>query len=425
MPRINPENILKTALMAAALFVLPLSSAAPVRALCQERQPVPGRAEIRETLDLIKELFESNYESRTFEGQRELSALLLENGRESTGVEQYVLLTESIRIASRAVSPDTAVEAIELLETGFSVNSIELRTDYLKSAAENIATSEQLEAVTRNADAWIESAVDNDAYDAAEDVLLALAQVARKTNSPLLAGITDDRLKNCRMLGREYRRLASSLEKIAADQDDEEANRRVGEFYLFEKGDFESGLPFVARSDSPVAAVAQQELERSSAENADEAVILADQWWELADNNIHVMKHAADIYRSAIENTSGLTERKLLQRIDDYQTAMLQSFNGDVTHAIGPVWNVIWQDGTPEWQRVAFYPDGSLQILNSGREFQNTFMIESGVIRWTSWEGSFVFVVQLEGTTLRFQKFDSKSGELLDQGTATAVTPGR
>ena len=81
----------------------------------------------------------------------------------------------------------------------------------------------------------------------------------------------------------ELKRIAAAKEKLKQDPADEEANRSVGRFLCFFKGDFEGGLPLLAvSSDKALKPIAQADLKGQK--SAAEMLSVGDSWLSAAKN---------------------------------------------------------------------------------------------------------------------------------------------
>ena len=97
---------------------------------------------------------------------------------------------------------------------------------------------------------------------------------------------------------------------MTVEPDDAEANQVVGAYYCFVKGQWEKGLPILARgSDLSLAELAVRELDRPT--HPDQQVALADSWWQVSDRatkyRTAIRQRAADWYHQALPQlTPGL-----------------------------------------------------------------------------------------------------------------------
>ena len=80
----------------------------------------------------------------------------------------------------------------------------------------------------------------------------------------------------------DFAATADARAALEKNRDDAAANLAVGKFYCFSKGDWEKGLPLLARgADAALKSVAEKE--QANPNTAEERLGLADQWWQLAD----------------------------------------------------------------------------------------------------------------------------------------------
>lgn len=127
-----------------------------------------------------------------------------------------------------------------------------------------------------------QAAVVLDDYPAAQ-AALAKAAAAAKGDPAAAADIADAR-KEVGALQKAFAKLAKARDALEKSPDDPAANDAVGRFYAFAKGDWDRGLPPLARSpDGPVKSAATLELRRPA--DIDTQVKLGDLWREVADSD--------------------------------------------------------------------------------------------------------------------------------------------
>jgi hypothetical protein len=80
----------------------------------------------------------------------------------------------------------------------------------------------------------------------------------------------------------KYKDVKQALDNLDHDLLRERANLTVGQYYCFFKGQWDRGLPMLARADdSEIADLAQADLNGPS--GAEDQVRLGDRWWNLAE----------------------------------------------------------------------------------------------------------------------------------------------
>jgi len=117
-----------------------------------------------------------------------------------------------------------------------------------------------------------------------------------------------------------------AMQVLAADDSDPEANETVGRYDCFTRGDWDRGLPRLAKSgNAQLQAAARRDL--SGATTSAEQIGLADMWWELAvgaDPEVqqNLTARARHWYALALPNVTGLSKRKCEKRLGEAALAM-------------------------------------------------------------------------------------------------------
>lgn len=101
-----------------------------------------------------------------------------------------------------------------------------------------------------------------------------------------------------------YRNYIEAVQKLKTHPDDQQANRRVGVWYLQKKEDLQKALPYLAKSNSSLLQqLAQKELTAMASQppRAENMLEIADAWWEAApffpkSVNETIYNHATAIY---------------------------------------------------------------------------------------------------------------------------------
>jgi hypothetical protein len=309
-------------LLALAGAVAPVASAAAGPAA---RLPVPDAAAQARSEKLIHDLFKNEYAKRTPADRAALAKTLLGQAGATSDdpAARYQLFIESADLAAQAGDGETAVRALAGLAALYDVNPIPLKTRALITA-ENVATAENAGKLADVALATADEAAAADDF-AAVGQLASLAEAAAKRTKrvALVAGI-QPHVADLRALALEYERTKAALDLLKSTPDDREAHLTVGTFYALHKGQWDVGLPHLARSSDPeLSALAQRELSRPA--DGSQQVEIGDAWWSLADkypgpSRPILQHHAQDWYRQARTSIAGLTLTRIDARLQNPAT---------------------------------------------------------------------------------------------------------
>ena len=166
----------------------------------------------------------------------------------------------------------------------------------------------------------LDEAVANDDYDKAARLVSVAISVAREADDRQWGAELAARQKELERAKRGFASVQRSLDALAADPGDPEANLAAGQWYCFERRQWEKGLPLLAKGrDADLAALAHQEI--AGADNPAEQLKLADAWWEHAETDRSPMKpaiqsRAAYWYGQALPKLSGLEKVTAEKRLE-------------------------------------------------------------------------------------------------------------
>jgi hypothetical protein len=128
-----------------------------------------------------------------------------------------------------------------------------------------------------------------------------------------------DRLK------QKFAAIKPSLDALKEKPDDPEANLAVGKWYCLSKGDWDKGLPMLAKgSEAPWADLARRDV--AAPTEAKAQLELADAWWEMSQKSSSVVKpaiesRAAHWYEEALPKLAGLDKTRVEKRLDSLAPA--------------------------------------------------------------------------------------------------------
>ncbi|HEV7223627.1 MAG TPA: NPCBM/NEW2 domain-containing protein, partial [Pirellulales bacterium] len=109
--------------------------------------------------------------------------------------------------------------------------------------------------------------------------------------------------------------------RLAADENDPEANLAAGKFYCFVKQQWDQGLAYLARgSDPALKALAERDLAKPG--SAEDQKSLAEDWWEFATTEkgparAAIVNRAAFWYRRTLPFLSGLEKETVEKRLGE------------------------------------------------------------------------------------------------------------
>lgn len=321
--------------MTLAALVLAIGLVAPQ----EKRLPMPEAAQIREAEKTVKDLFKAEYAKKTAGDRSALAKLLLQAAAgQSNPAEKWVCLAQAQELATQAIDWDLAYEAVHQTTLAFEVDGPGLKFAFLAQAAKAARTPEE---AVKAAERYLKLADDylrQDALESAEKAVAAAQPLAKKSaNVPLAAQVTAK--------ARELADVRSGLDKskkareaLAKNGDDPAANLEYGLFLCFVRGQWDKGLPHLARgTEGPYRTAATRDL--GAPEAAAEQAAVGDLWWDLAEKETPANKPAARTramhwYDKALGGLEGLSKVRAEKRLTEAEVGLRGSI--DLLRLIDP-----------------------------------------------------------------------------------------
>jgi hypothetical protein len=247
--------------------------------------PEPDKAVLEAREKHIRDAFRGPYERRKPTELAALAAKFLkygQNNKEEPGL-RYAYLREASDLAAQAGDPILSLRAVAEMSKAFALDGDELprKTAALERAAKGAQTLNAYKILAEQSLAVIDEAVAADNYEQALKLASVAQKAAAKSGDLFLKDMASQRRPQLERLQKEYAKCADATLTLAAKARDPEANRIVGQFRCFEKGDWERGLPLLARGDdAKLRELAEQDQAAPTEVNA--RVAVGDSWWQLA-----------------------------------------------------------------------------------------------------------------------------------------------
>lgn len=388
----------------------------------QKRHVIADKSRLREKESVIRDLFADQYRDRSVAGQAKLADDLLETALQTNDDPpgQYVLLTESIRMAIASGNTAAACQSTEQMILRFQVDPLKARCELIDDLARIIKNPDSWDQLKTHVRPLIHSAIKTNDFESAEQLLQSLNRGARRANDTFLVETTLSKLKSLKLIARQHASIQSHFKTLEQIPDDPTANQAVGEYRCFWKQDFESGLPNLAKgTDERMRSIAAAELDGASDNSV--RIEIADQWWAVGgdlrgDSAKAAITHAVELYRVSAESAQGIDKKRIESRIADFEAASLAALPNSLKAVFGKPWRVTWENGHATWERTVFAEDGSMRSFAQNRTWNNRFVIHNNTIRILSATKEFVFTIEFYGSNLVCRKFDAKTGKPLDRG---------
>jgi hypothetical protein len=290
--------------------------------------PPPTKAEAKEALGRIRDIFEKEYSKSSAEDRKALAQKLLTVAlpMKDDPAARYVMLTEARDLAAKVSDFDTALAAVNAITKGFAVDPVETKVEALDAISRQVRTPPEAKKLTGEYIALTQTAIEACNFDAAISLATKAEGVARRARDAALYTQSQELRKEARSLQSEYRPVKSALLKLTADPEDPASNLVVGRFYCFARGLWELGIPYLVKcSDAKLRGLAEKDL--AAPKETAEQVKVGDAWGDAAENERsktmkdHLQGRAVFWYEKARAGLSGIAKLKVLQRVKQYREA--------------------------------------------------------------------------------------------------------
>ena len=209
-------------------------------------------------------------------------------------------------------------QVVDVISAQYDVDDLAVKVDVVMKvgvrAPSTAATSDNAKAALELIDPLLAA----DDFQAPSKIL-ALVRAAGAQDHSIVAAV-QERLPAVQAAQRNcFDRVAPSFEKLKQAPDDPAANLAVGRFLCFSKGEWERGLPMLAKgSDSTLKQLALLDLSHPG--KNEDVMRLADGWWEVGSKEpfatrYGIRQRAAASYKTVVESATGLRKALLERRI--------------------------------------------------------------------------------------------------------------
>jgi hypothetical protein len=366
LPRPCPPLWLLTA--AAALAAAPwVVSQPPTKKLSIGSQSQRARAEA-----LVRKLYAEEYAEakKSPAAALALASMLLRESKETKDdpVLRYAGLSEARNLAAAAGDAPVALEAIAELVKHYSVAGLSMKSSSLEIASRNASGKEANLAVVEAALDLLDEALFEDDYAAARTLLDAAETAAARLKNLALYGRVDRRAQEIEAARQESVRVKTFAERLARDASDAEANYQLGRYRCLVSGNWERGLPLLARGNNASwKALAEKQLANPKDASArarlgDDCVRLAEAEKGQAKRNLQ--RRALHWYGLALPGLKGLTRVRVENEIRELARVFPLPTEGQPEIVVQVR---LFNNPHPGGVKAAvFSPDGRL-ILSGGR----------------------------------------------------------
>jgi hypothetical protein len=352
----------------------------------------PDAAAISKATSAVLEVYANEFtKAKSADKQSAMAKKLLDVSAETKDTAtRYVILCRARDLALQGNDGATALAALKALDDSFLLSDKTDLEPSLSKLAKLVHPGQDVGVLADMIDAVVTRQLTADDYDGAGRLCAILTQVGKRSNDSFVTKRSTARASQAKELSIEFRDLKPVFETLKSDPNNATANLKAGRFLCFSKGDWQQGLPLLAKADDPAikAAAAKDVVEPAT---ADERVAVGDLWWTVADKETGPVKAASRSragfwYESALKETGldGLARAKVEKRLaavradgdTNPKTALEAATRRAVRELVGK-WKVAYVNGN--WSEYQISSDGSVVVLgssyrDSGAKLSATFV---------------------------------------------------
>lgn len=332
-----------SALLAFAIGSVALAQQDPPPKAAPVRMPLPEGSAVEEADKLIKDIYKADYAKRKPADKLEFAGKLLKSAQETKdAAARFVMLREARDLAAAGGDVILATEAVEVLAENFVIKLPEQKLAALEAA--NKARVAAPRVVAEAALETLDDAIRADDYALADQLLKLAASAGSRANVSAVSAAIAASKKELETIHKVYETLEPDRKTLVGNPTDPAANEKIGRFSCFLKGDWQAGLPLLAKSgDERLKAVAELDLRTTAA--ADRAAV-ADRWLEevsrleMAERS-EVRQHAYAAYLDALPELVGLDRTRVEKRLQEIRKS------DPKIQRLSASWTVIFRSDDP------------------------------------------------------------------------------
>ncbi|MCX7418057.1 MAG: hypothetical protein NT013_00785 [Planctomycetia bacterium] len=318
---------MKPVRLLSVLLVFALS-----RGLClsADRSPLPSVADLKQLQASVKDVFKADIAGAKSRAQQSaLAERMVENVQNdvASAGSDYALLTQAHAMAVKASNTELSLKVARLIGQRFDVDEPMLIVQTLKDLAKGPTDKEYHQTLAEKALSVATEQIAAERFDTAKECYEAVSSIGLKLKSADLskkavAGRTD--LIELKKLSDK---LPTARQTLEDKTDDPAANDVVGRFEIIVKGDWNTGLPLLAKSsDTAIKQAAEQDLKLVDAEapaSPEEADVISQRWWELSQKQTlsrlkqQLKLRAGQWAEYAAPDLKGFSKTKAEQRLSE------------------------------------------------------------------------------------------------------------
>ncbi|HET6249935.1 MAG TPA: hypothetical protein VFE47_19755 [Tepidisphaeraceae bacterium] len=293
----------------------------PAPPISTSRRSIPTKDEQTKCGKMFDEAFADQLKDKSPVARKKLSESLIKEAAKNSAVpvDYFVLLKGALNSAEEGSNLRLSFAAIDELTRSYKLDALAAKADAVEKVWSAATPATASVANVQSAFDIMDELLADDDFATAAKVASALQHGIGAIRDTELKSAVANRVRDFDVANVEREKISPSLEKLKTAPADAAANFAVGSFWCFTRGQWEKGLPYLARGNDPaIKSLATSEMLKSG--DAEAAAKVADGWWDAASKMTALGKmktqiHAAALYRGVIANIPGLRRLAIEKRI--------------------------------------------------------------------------------------------------------------
>lgn len=252
---------------------------------------------------------------------------------------QYVILDLAREQAAAGADPQLLRMVLAAVAADFEIDEHQWYLAALRDAADTLRDPDACRRMAEDSLSMIDQATAAEQFDTAEQLLMAAAKLQAKARDAQLTRAVGERRTRLGTERRNWDVAQKAAETLAENPDDAAACLTRGRYLCFTRGDWDGGLPLLAKgNDSVLAQLAERSIDAQPETPVDQAALAAT-WWDEASRSRSNVTRYRDLLRGAhywyTLALPGLSTLDL--RLAETRIAEAEQTIGPVTVAVQPL----------------------------------------------------------------------------------------
>ena len=203
-------------------------------------------------------------------------------GKSKKPEERFVLLRKATELAADGGDAVQMLKLVEQMSEQYDVDPLHARQAMLVRFADAASDEAKVGSLVQVAEPVVDQLVADNRIELADELSATVYRAALRQGNTDLRKTALRHRREVQYLRDVLKQVEEARAALQVDPDDAEAHNTLGRWYALEQGDWEQGLPHLAKgAEKRLKIAAQQDL--AFPKEAEAQVALADAWWSAAE----------------------------------------------------------------------------------------------------------------------------------------------